>query len=388
MLLFVQSVAMTSRRSLGRRSVAVLALAASVVALAGCDMAKAGARCRAGAAPARDATHVLFCRGGKWTRVMTIGQAADIIVASWPTKIELVDGGGQTAGIGDAFGTVVVKVTKKDGSPAKGAEVDFAGPATGASIAASGPAVTDADGLARITLVANNVIGGYPVTAIVRGAVKPYVTFGLNNAAGAAAGMVVVSGNDQTATAGTQFANPIVVRAVDRFGNTVTNTNVEFSSPAVGVWFGPSTSYAGDDGRAQTTMGTGNVAGDIPVTARVVGTNATVTFNMHVVPGPAVESNFVKGAGEGESAQASARFSNPLVVAFSDMFGNGVAGQTVTWTVVDGGPGTASGTLEVFPSDANGLAKVWITGNGVPGTFQVTAQAFTTTHTFNVTLTA
>ncbi len=77
-----------------RRSVALLVLAASLLTVAGCDMVKQGAKCRNGAAPGRDATHVLFCQGGKWKRVMTIGQAADFIMSTWPSNVELLEGGG------------------------------------------------------------------------------------------------------------------------------------------------------------------------------------------------------------------------------------------------------------------------------------------------------
>lgn len=375
-----------------RRFVAVLAVATTAFGLAGCNMAKVGAKCRNGAAPARDATHVLFCQKGKWARVMTIGQAADFIMSGWPSNVELLDGGGQTVGLGDAFGQVSVRVTRRDGQPVKGADVLFAGPASGASIAApSGLIATDSNGVARFTPVANSVVGGYAVTATVNGGTRPSVTFGLNNAAGRAASVVVVSGNDQTAVAGTQFAQPVVVRAVDRFGNTVTYKNIEFSTSAAGVWFGPAEAFAGDDGKASTTMGTGNLARTVPVTAKVVGTDASVTFNMHVVAGPAVAANFHMTSGNGQTSRSSTdpdyplRFDNPLVVAFSDLFGNPVSGQTATWAIVDGGAGTASATMTVAASDADGLARARLTSNGIAGTFQVTATAFGITETFNLT---
>lgn len=73
-----------NNRTVGRWT--ALAIVSSMVfVLAGCNMAKVGAKCRNGAAPARDATHVLFCQKGKWARVMTIGQAADFIMSGCPS---------------------------------------------------------------------------------------------------------------------------------------------------------------------------------------------------------------------------------------------------------------------------------------------------------------
>src|SRR4051794_36949055 len=62
------------------RSRLLLALLAVVLAAAGltsCQVARAGARCRGGVA--RDATHVLACRGGRWTRIMTLAAYARLL---------------------------------------------------------------------------------------------------------------------------------------------------------------------------------------------------------------------------------------------------------------------------------------------------------------------
>ena len=56
------------------------------------------------------------------------------------------------------------------------------------------------------------------------------------------------------------------MKAVDRFGNVVQYKNFEFSSPVAGVWFGPAQAFAGEDGIATTTIGTGNKSGTVPVT--------------------------------------------------------------------------------------------------------------------------
>ncbi|MEI2650630.1 MAG: hypothetical protein V9G12_00345 [Microthrixaceae bacterium] len=74
-----------------RMTAILMILLLSAVALTGCDTVRAGTRCKAGAAPGRDATHVLFCQGGKWKRVMTIGQAADFILGTIPGAVTPVN---------------------------------------------------------------------------------------------------------------------------------------------------------------------------------------------------------------------------------------------------------------------------------------------------------
>ncbi len=384
-----------------RRSVALLVLAASLLTVAGCDMVKQGAKCRNGAAPGRDATHVLFCQGGKWKRVMTIGQAADFIMSTWPSNVELLEGGGQTTGVGEAFGQVVVRVTRKDGQPVKGADVVFKGPDSGAGLAApSGLIATDANGVARFTPVANSQLGGYAVSATVNGGTSPYVVFGLNNGAAPASSIVVVSGAGQSAAAGTQFA-PVGVKAVDRFGNVVQYKNFEFSSPVAGVWFGPAQAFAGEDGIATTTIGTGNAAGTVPVTVKVVGTDTATTFNLTVVAA-AIDHTLDFFTGDNQSANPTSdpqfprRVNNPLNVGMLDRFGNAAAGQPVIFTIQPSGGASAtfdatpnttvtSATTATITAEADGIAKARLTGNGTPGTFTVVASFDGRTRTFTVT---
>lgn len=368
----------TSRRSL---PAAVLVVLVMTTVLSGCQVVRAGTRCRPGAAPGRDASHVLLCQKGRWTRSMTIGQAVQLIMSTWPANVELLSGGGQTVGIGETFGEVAVRVTRRDGSPVKGADVVFAGPASGPSILPSGFVPTDADGVARYRPVANSALGGYPVTATVNGGTSPHVTFGLNNGAASASSIVVVTGGGQVAAAGTQF-DPVVVKAVDPFGNTVQYKNFEFSSTAPGVWFGPAQAFAGEDGLAATTIGTGNAAGAVPITVRVAGSNASTTFHLTVVAGPIHHPNSWS-TGSGQTANPTSdpqfprRVNNPLNVMLSDVFGNPVVGQAVHYSIV---PGSSSGTFDATSTTSatiltgpDGIAAAHLHSNGAVGSFQVVA---------------
>jgi len=69
------------------RSVALLAiLAITSQCLSACQTARAGARCATGAV-ARDATHVLQCRNGRWRRTITTSQAAALVQAILRARI-------------------------------------------------------------------------------------------------------------------------------------------------------------------------------------------------------------------------------------------------------------------------------------------------------------
>ena len=97
----------------------VLAIAAVVPA---CDFAKVGARCSASRGAARNNTHVLFCVKGKWKATVTIGQAAEIVMSSWPGSVT----GGPAevrATSGGAFPGMTFFVKTRGGQPAANVDV-------------------------------------------------------------------------------------------------------------------------------------------------------------------------------------------------------------------------------------------------------------------------
>ncbi len=64
-----------------RRLVAGFIMVAMMsVALTGCEVARAGARCRPNGAWGRDSTYVLHCQNGRWVRTITIAQYAQILL--------------------------------------------------------------------------------------------------------------------------------------------------------------------------------------------------------------------------------------------------------------------------------------------------------------------
>jgi len=89
-------------------------------------------------------------------------------------------------------------------------------------------------GVAAITATANTVAGGFSVTATTPNAPSP-ASFALENLAGAAAAVTVVSGTPQTAKIGTAFAAPLIAKLADQYGNGIALTTVTFTAPGAGA---------------------------------------------------------------------------------------------------------------------------------------------------------
>lgn len=105
-----------------------------------------------------------------------------------PTYALPAGGSQQSASIGSPFPTPLsVRVTSWslwDGRPVAGVPVRFQVPGSGASaILSSAVALTDADGVARVTATANGVAGGYAIKALVDGLQLQPAYFTLSNEA-------------------------------------------------------------------------------------------------------------------------------------------------------------------------------------------------------------
>lgn len=78
-----------------RTIIVVLAATLAATVLSGCEVRVAGKRCTMGSPLAQDTTHVLECRGGRWTRVATKQEVAERLLAylhATPTVIAASDG--------------------------------------------------------------------------------------------------------------------------------------------------------------------------------------------------------------------------------------------------------------------------------------------------------
>ncbi len=291
----------------------------------------------------------------------------------------------------------VVSVVDSEGDPVPNASVTFIAPSSGASAALSATtAVTDANGRAQVTGVANDIAGAYTITATVDGVGTPAV-FQLTNIAGTASSVAAASGTPQSATVATAFSAPLGVTVLDADNNPVSGITVTFAAPSAGASATfPSGSTANTDGagHAQVDVVANTVAGDYTITANVNGAGTGASFALTNVAGAGYLA--VPASGTPQSAMVSTPFDSPLVVTITDAYGNPVSGASVTFTVdpnSDTGAGAAFppdlGTVTVVTDD-NGHAQVQATANEYAGSYQITATGIglATVAVFNLTNTA
>lgn len=179
----------------------------------------------------------------------------------------------------------------------------------------------------------------------------------------APASILLLSGNTQKIQVATTAGVPLTVEVHDKNNVPVAGAIVTFTTTSNGGFDAPTavTDSAGD-ASVMFTMGT--VEGADSITASVAGVATPVVFVLTASPGPPQQLDPVGTPQETGSA------GTPLPVPFSievvDLFGNPIAGVTVTWS-------TTGGTLSALTSvtDAAGMASVDLTPGS--GTQTVTA---------------
>lgn len=365
-----------------RRRIFVSSLVLVIAAvLPACQVAKVGARCNASQGAARNNTHVLFCVKGKWKATVTIGQAADIVMSSWPGSVT----GGPAevrAAPGGAFPSTMFFVKTRGGQRAANVEVKLT--------ATSGPGFSGQSFTVRTNGVgAVNTTpgqGGMPNVTMGSGVgdVKvdinagplpaPIGSFVVKVTGGAPASVPAIAGGDQQITAGGSF-QPWVFEVRDSKGAPTIPSTVKVSSAGLsGV------SYTQSGATITVTAPPQYVAANQQsLTVEVTGADP---FKMPTVATGSTKWTIVAGApddadiyGDDQSAPINSRFANSLVVDVIDAYGNSVTGLPITYTSIPGGSGASGTTMPNFYFnpisavfiDANGTAGAWTVRADIPG---------------------
>jgi hypothetical protein len=182
--------------------------------------------------------------------------------------------------------------------------------------------------------------------------------------------VLVVSGDLQTGTVGKELAAPLVVRVVDEKARPIEGQIVNFRVTA-----GNGTVFAGaaltdKDGQARERWTLGTVAGDTQrVEARAVDPEtgeALVFATFRAVGTPDVPAAVVAVGGSSFTGLPTLPLADSVAVFVRDVYGNAVPGQTVAWSVKQGG-GSTSPASSV--TGANGVARTqWTLGPQYEGT--------------------
>jgi len=185
----------------------------------------------------------------------------------------------------------------------------------------------------------------------------PPITVRATASAGAAVGLVVVSGDAQRGAAGTPLSKPLVVRVVDATGNGVADTELELSPSDGSV---PDTSIHTDSlGMARIRWTLGHSAGDHSLAIHLDGIERL--FKLTAVARPAAPANLSFDDAPGESKSSHGKGKH-LVALVTDAFGNPVPDTRLTFSTRSG-----SVTPTRAVSDTKGKVKVTWTLGTKPG---------------------
>src|SRR5690606_16908952 len=186
-------------------------------------------------------------------------------------------GDGQTATVGQPLPQpLVVEVVDSYGNPIAGTSVNWSiGPVGGNVTPSSG--TTDANGRAQAVWTLGTKAGEPRLTVMAgQSAVTVFTAAAL---AGPPTAVSAESGNEQAAPAGSELAQPLVVKVADAHGNGVAGITVQWEVTAGGGSVNPATSVTDAEGLASTRLTLGRTPGQNTVTARPAGGLPAVVFN-------------------------------------------------------------------------------------------------------------
>lgn len=291
--------------------------------------------------------------------------------ASVPASIALDSGGAQSAQVTTAYAQPLVFVVRDASmNPVPNARVDLTVPTTGASVTLSNTSLrTDAQGKVSVTATANTIAGPVQVSAVVSGVTTP-ATASLTNTPGDAVGVRVVSGGSQSTATGTAFPSPLLVEAIDAWGNVVPNAVLTWTAPGTGpgATLSAMSTTTDANGRASITATANGEAGSYPVTVRLPGGQQADFVLTNSGSGSVV---IAVASGAPQSTVVATAYAQPLVARVTQN-NNPVANAQVTFLVPGAGPSVTLSAITA-QTNAQGLATVTATANTRAGAVVVSA---------------
>jgi hypothetical protein len=305
-----------------------------------------------------------------------------------PATIAMTSGSPQNTTEQTAFtNPLVVTVKDAGGNPVPSAVVTFSvPPSSGASASFTGgnTATTNPSGVATSNqVIAGPIAGAYAVTAASGSATG--ASFALTNNVGPAASITVTGAGVGASVAINQNFPALVATVKDSGGNGVPNIPVNFA-PTPGTFgqsatFVPNPATTGANGSVTVTATANSFAGPLysVLASATGGSNPTTTFNLTNVSGPAAK--IVVNGGTSPQIVADTTAFAPLFVFVTDLGGNPVNNQAVTFTIgapVGGASATFAGgalttTVSTNASGVATTASILTANKVVGGPYTVTA---------------
>ena len=214
--------------------------------------------------PQKAGTYTLTISGNGFSNVTTTATAAP----GPAIRIIIWGGAKQTAAAGSNLAKpLVAQARDVYNNGVSGITINFT--ANHGAVPNPSPVVTDATGLARTTLQLPTTVSTVTVTGSSAGFKNVgYVEYSV---AGPAANIAITSGNNQSATAGTQLPQALSVLVADQYANPVYSNSVIFSDGGAGGTF------SNINPGVTSTSGTATQFYTLPPSAATITINATAT---------------------------------------------------------------------------------------------------------------
>jgi hypothetical protein len=289
-------------------------------------------------------------------------------VAGAGSTLALDSGDGQTGSVGSALPeSLVVRVTDGFGNPVSGVAVQWSVLSGGGSISPE-TATSGDDGRAAAERVLGPGSGTQTAQASASGFGGSPVTFTHTAIPANPAALVLVSGDGQSAPAGFEVAESLVVHLEDANGNGIGGKAISWLPNTSSGSASPTSSTTDPNGFAATRWTLGDAAGINNNTLRAVFSGLDpVLFS---ATGTAdVPTTLAKNGGDNQSGFVGTTLANPLSVKVTDSHNNPVQGVSVDWTANGGGSVSSPSSA----TDAAGIAQVNRTLGLTPGDYTTTA---------------
>jgi Bacterial Ig-like domain (group 3)/MBG domain (YGX type) len=262
----------------------------------------------------------------------------------------------------DAVNGVPITLTLAAGNGTLGGiltQTTTSGVATFGNLTVSAPGASDELTTNAITVVSN----GTGATTLASQASSSFNVYG-------AATQFAVSASSPVAAGG---SSSVIVTAEDGNGSPAlyyTGTVIFTSSDTAAVPPANYTFVAGDNG--QHTFNVTLKTAGVQTVTWTDASNPLIAGSAQVTVVAGLPVNLAASGGTPQSGYVNAAFATALTATVSDIYGNGISGETVNFTA----PGSGATATLFAPScvtAANGSCSVMATANGTTGTYNVTA---------------
>jgi PKD repeat protein len=259
-------------------------------------------------------------------------------------------GDGQSGPAGSTLGQpLVIQVTDAFGNPIAGVPINWSVEGGGGVSEASN--ATDGQGQASVLRTLGPTAGPQATIATSEGLAGSPVTFGHVATAGNASLLSIVSGNDQTAVAGSELPGDLVVRLVDAQGNGVSGAAVTWVVGTGGGAVAPENTTTDEAGRTSSRWTLGTNPGENRVDAVVSGVGVV---HFQAIGTAGAPSRLAILTQPSSSSRNGAALDRQPVVQLLDAGGNDVRASGIEITAqLSGGGGELLGNRQLR-TDANG----------------------------------